>query len=169
MVKKILPPGSYDIESRVITIGLLHIVFAALLIKSFGSDDTNYNFVFFCILLPPLVVQILISLIMIIGTVPRKLNCIFPFICMCFGNIITFIPIGIAFLIYTSINLPSKESWFGDLVLNLLKTAVISGGYIYVFITVFTFYQIVLREKYSPVKTDKTQDNDKLESISSHL
>ncbi|KAK0078960.1 hypothetical protein PV325_001905 [Microctonus aethiopoides] len=165
MAKDILAFGSTDIESRVMAISLLHIIFGVLFIINFDSDNA-YGFEFYYILLPPLIVQILISFIMIIGTIPRKLSFIFPFVCMCFGNIITFIPIAIAHLIYLGINLRSEELWFANLGISIIKTA---GGYIYFFIMAFSFYQIVLREKFSPVKTDKTPNKVQLETVSVHI
>lgn len=47
-----------------------------------------------------------------------------------------------------------------------MSFSVFSGGYIYFFIMAFTFYKMVVREKFSLVKTDETQNKVQLETVS---
>ncbi|CAD6203511.1 GSCOCG00009799001-RA-CDS [Cotesia congregata] len=103
-----------------------------------------------------LVICMIISIQLIIGSIKRKASYVFPFVCLAYSNVIMQLAISIGIMVFTfGYPLPAIMTYVNFLILSLLM-----GAYVYIWLVAYSFYKELMLEKYgySPNQENKNYE-----------
>ncbi|XP_008544383.1 lysosomal-associated transmembrane protein 4A [Microplitis demolitor] len=90
------------------------------------------------------VIWLILSTLLIIGTIKRKASYVFPFVCLSFSNVLGELAASIGIIIFTlQYPLPATAMYVNFLIISLFM-----GLYVYVWLVVYSFYHELIREKF---------------------